>query len=287
MIEKSLLPREYQSFPNHWKVLRFTDAFKDKTGGQTKIKKKDCLNHGVLPVIDQGQEFYGGFVNDLGSTCEIDLPCVVFGDHTKVFKYVQDPFALGADGVKVLQGRGDINPKFAYYYLTTLKLPSVGYSRHFKFLKRAFFPLPPIEEQRRIAAILDQADAIRRKRQQAIALTDELLRSTFLEMFGDPVINPKGWEVVPMKKVTRETQYGTSDKANTNSIGLPVLRMNNITYNGEINLNALKWCPIPQTEVAKYTVQEGDLLFNRTNSPELVGKTTVWRKKENMPMPVI
>ncbi|MDE5118302.1 MAG: restriction endonuclease subunit S, partial [Trichodesmium sp. St2_bin2_1] len=48
-------------------------------------------------------------------------------------------------------------------------------------------PLPPIDEQRRIAAILDQADAIRRKRQKAIALTDELLRSTFLEMFGDLV----------------------------------------------------------------------------------------------------
>jgi type I restriction enzyme S subunit len=62
-------------------------------------------------------------------------------------------------------------------------------------------PLPPIDEQRRIADILDRADAIRRKRQEAMRLTEELLRSAFLEMFGDPVTNPKGWEVKPLQKV--------------------------------------------------------------------------------------
>ena len=62
-------------------------------------------------------------------------------------------------------------------------------------------PLPPLEEQHRIAAILDKADAIRRKRKEAIRLTEELLRSTFLDMFGDPVTNPKEWEVVELGKV--------------------------------------------------------------------------------------
>ena len=63
------------------------------------------------------------------------------------------------------------------------------------FVRNLSIPLPPLEEQKRIAAILDKADAIRRKRKEAIALTEELLRSTFLDMFGDPVTNPKGWEV--------------------------------------------------------------------------------------------
>ena len=62
-------------------------------------------------------------------------------------------------------------------------------------------PLPPLAEQKRIAAILDKADAIRQKRQQTIKLADEFLRSVFLEMFGDPVTNPKGWEVKPFGDV--------------------------------------------------------------------------------------
>ena len=63
------------------------------------------------------------------------------------------------------------------------------------FTDKVEIPLPPLDEQRRIAAILDKADAIRRKRQESIRLTEEFLRSTFLEMFGDPVTNPKGWDI--------------------------------------------------------------------------------------------
>lgn len=140
----------------------------------------------------------------------------------------------------------------------------------------ARIPLPPLPEQKRIAAILDKADAIRRKRQQAIQLTESLLRSAFLEMFGDPVTNPKGWEVKKLGAAIAETQYGTAAKANSERIGLPVLRMNNITYSGGWDLRSLKWCEIQERDLDKYTTRRDDLLFNRTNSPELVGKTAVW-----------
>lgn len=103
-------------------------------------------------------------------------------------------------------------------------------------LKKLSVPLPPLEEQRRIAAILDRADAVRRKRKEAIALTEELLRSQFLDMFGDPVTNPKGWGVFKMKDVVAETQYGTAEKSNSEKNGIPILRMNNITYTGELRL---------------------------------------------------
>jgi type I restriction enzyme S subunit len=184
-MNRDLLSGEYKRFPKHWDVILFTKAFKDMTGGQTKIPKGDYLESGDIPIIDQGQDLIGGYTNERQAVCDIRLPCVVFGDHTKIFKFVTKPFALGADGVKVLSEANNIDPKFAYYFLNTLNLPNVGYSRHFRFLKRTFFPLPPLEEQRRIAAILDKADGVRRKRKEAIRLTEELLKSTFLEMFGD------------------------------------------------------------------------------------------------------
>ncbi|WP_419547587.1 restriction endonuclease subunit S [Microcystis sp.] len=197
-MNRDLLSGEYKRFPKHWEVISFTKAFKDMTGGQTKIPKGDYLESGDIPIIDQGQDLIGGYTNERQAVCDIRLPCVVFGDHTKIFKFVTKPFALGADGVKVLSEANNIDPKFAYYFLNTLNLPDVGYSRHFRFLKRTFFPLPPLEEQRRIAAILDKADGVRRKRKEAIRLTEELLKSTFLEMFGDPVTNPKGWEIAKL-----------------------------------------------------------------------------------------
>lgn len=123
---------------------------------------------------------------------------------------------------------------------------------------------------------MDRADAIRRMRKETIRLTEELIRSTFLYMFGDPATNPRGWPIRPMDGLVRETQYGTAKKANSNRNGIPVLRMNNLTYEGSINLSDLKWCELHHGELSQYTVRKGDLLFNRTNSPELVGKTAVW-----------
>lgn len=136
--------------------------------------------------------------------------------------------------------------------------------------------VPPLAEQRRIANILDKADAIRRKRKEAIALTEELLRSAFLEMFGDPVTNPKGWPVRSVTELCESKQYGTAEKANSEGRGLPVLRMNNLTYAGDLDLTNLKWVELPSREAEKLDLKDGDVLFNRVNSRELVGKTAAW-----------
>ena len=86
-------------------------------------------------------------------------------------------------------------------------------------LKAVEVPLPPLDEQRRIAAILDKADAVRRKRREAIALTEDLLRSTFLDMFGDPVTNPKGWETEPLKGFCTITTGNTPSRAESKNYG--------------------------------------------------------------------
>lgn len=191
-----MIPAEFRRFPTEWTVLPFSDVVKDVTSGNTKVPKGNYLEEGDYPIVDQGQQLYGGYSNDSTDLFSGTLPAIVFGDHTRAFKYIEEPFCLGADGAKVLEPKiENVHKRFLFHYLKQIRIESAGYSRHFKFLKETYIPLPPLEEQKRIAAILDKADSVRRKRQQAIDLADDFLRSVFLDMFGDPVTNPKGWEV--------------------------------------------------------------------------------------------
>ena len=148
------------------------------------------------------------------------------------------------------------------------------------FLKGFEIPLPPLPEQKRIAVILDKADAIRRKRQQAIQLADDFLRAVFLDMFGDPVTNPKGFPVGTIRDLVDTANYGSSAKASETEGEFPMLRMGNITYSGAIDFNGLKYVDLSKNEQPKYLVEKGDLLFNRTNSKELVGKTAVYDRDD-------
>lgn len=205
-------------------------------------------------------------------------------EHAKYQRYVisQSQMKLATDPAKAIA-------RFVYYwyrsplaqsYIEVSTLATGVPHINLGILKAFPIPLPPLGEQKKLVNIFDKADAIRRKRREAIALTEQLLRSTFLEMFGDPVTNPKRWPQVPMAEILTETQYGTSAKANTERLGLPVLRMNNLTYSGGLDLRDIKWCEIAPQDIPAYTVNPGDILFNRTNSPELVGKTAVWTRDE-------
>lgn len=150
------------------------------------------------------------------------------------------------------------------------------------FLKELKIPLPPLEEQKRIAAILDKADSVRRKRQQAIDLADDFLRSVFLDMFGDPVANPKGFPIGTIRDFVETANYGSSGKASETEGEYPMLRMGNITYEGGWDFANLKYIDLSEKDKPKYLTQKGDLLFNRTNSKDLVGKTAVFDQDEPM-----
>lgn len=148
-------------------------------------------------------------------------------------------------------------------------------------LRNMPIPLPSPPEQRRIAALLDRADALRQKDRQLLAHYDKLAQSIFLDLFGDPVKNEKGWEKAQIRDLVREVKYGTSKPAE--EVGNYVyLRMNNITYEGHWNFSDLKYINLTKGEEPKYLLQKGDLVFNRTNSKELVGKTAVYQLAEPM-----
>ena len=137
-------------------------------------------------------------------------------------------------------------------------------------------PLPPLDEQRRIAGILNRAARIERLRARTADRLREFIPALFIKMFGDPIENPMGWGIEPLGANCVLTQYGTSKKANNRAEGVPVLRMGNVTYDGYLNCTDLKYTELTEADTEKYALHVGDILFNRTNSKELVGKTGIW-----------
>ncbi|RMT66835.1 hypothetical protein ALP29_00111 [Pseudomonas syringae pv. avii] len=256
-------------FPEHWDVFPFSDAVKDATSDYSKLQKSDYLEQGAFPIVDQGRQHFGGYTNDESIISCVNFPAIVFGDHTRVFKFIEEPFCLGADGAKVLEPKGELDKKFLFYYLSSLNIESAGYSRHFKFLKENVVPVPPLSEQKRITTILDKANAIRRKRQQAIQLADDFLRAVFLDMFGDPVTNPKRWETFALRELIH-LQGGFAFKSEDFSdTGIPVVKIGNANKAGFTTKDISFIQPEKPERLRQYELYPGDLLMSLTGT---VGK---------------
>ncbi|EJG1872477.1 restriction endonuclease subunit S [Vibrio parahaemolyticus] len=185
--------------------------------------------------------------------------------------------------------------RYLYYALDVVKLDKKTITTSIPGLNRDDFydteiPLPPLVEQKRIAAILDKADAIRQKRKQAIELADEFLRSVFLDMFGDPVTNPKGWEERKLISGLSEVQSGWSAKGESypctsNEFG--VLKVSAVT-SGYFKEHENKFVPREKIPEGKRLLfpKRGDLLFSRANTRELVAATCiVTRDHDNVFLP--
>ena len=121
-----------------------------------KIKQKDYLPQGSFPIVDQGSELIGGYSNETKFIVPEEPPYVIFGDHTKVKKYINFKFIAGADGIKVLKPLSELDSKFLFYCLHILKIPDKGYARHFQFLEKENFPIPPLFEQQQIVSKIEE-----------------------------------------------------------------------------------------------------------------------------------
>ena len=236
-------------------MVRFADILSDETKRGCKIQTGEYLPFGKYPIIDQGQSQIAGYTN-LENGLFKDIPTIIFGDHTRIVKYVDTPFFLGADGVKILKTKvNDADYKYLFYCLQNAKIPNTGYNRHFKWLKEIEIPLPPLEEQHKIAAVLDKVSDLIAKRRTQLDKLDELVKSRFIEMFGDPVLNPLDWQ-----KNTLETNatlvngraYRQDELLDNGKY--PVLRVGNFFsnrgwYYSDLELEEDKYC------------DNGDLLY--------------------------
>lgn len=141
--------------------------------------------------------------------------------------------------------------------------------------KNLIIPVPPIETQSRIVSELDLLQSIIDKQKAQLKELDNLAQAVFYDMFGDPVENEKGWDVKKLGEECTEMKYGTSRPSCENG-EYPYLRMCNISSDGHLDLDNLKTIDVPDDEVEKCIVRYGDILFNRTNSIELIGKTCMF-----------
>lgn len=192
-----------------WQTCAVLDSVaQTKVGRKYQILAKDIAQTGEFPVIDQGQKFIAGYCDCKEKLIDFDLPLVIFGDHTRCFKYVDFPFVLGADGTKVLIPNKDLyDPKFFYFALVALELPSRGYNRHFKLLKERSLPRPQLPEQKKIAHILSSAQRAIEAQDRIIQTTTELKKALMHKLFTEGLHNepqkqseigsiPQNWEVV-------------------------------------------------------------------------------------------
>ena len=196
----------------------------------------------------------------------------------KPLSFNQDIKGLTPDSTKV-------DPDYLYWFVRSqeprvlaqgVKKGATVHSVQSGFIENLLVPLPERVEQRRIVDLLSRAEGIVRLRREAEKKAAELIPTLFLNMFGDPATNPKNWPVATVGEVIAAADYGSSTKSSDDGSGTPLIRMGNVDYAGTLNLSDLKYVNLPAEEVEKYRLHEGDILFNRTNSKELVGKTGLW-----------
>ena len=171
----------------------FDEIFIDETKYGVKVQTSEYRDCGKYVIIDQGQNQIAGYTDREEGVFE-HVPVIIFGDHTRIIKYIDEPFFLGADGVKVLSCKdNNANYKYLYYALKNAKIPDTGYNRHFKWLRKICIKYPDVDRQKEIVIVLDMMSDIIKKRKKEIKYLDDLIKARFVEMFGDPILNPNGY----------------------------------------------------------------------------------------------
>jgi type I restriction enzyme S subunit len=235
------------------------------------ISKEDHEAISKRSAVDDGDILYA-MIGTIGNPVVIEKNCEFSIKNVALFKFNNE----------------NVFNRYIYYFLNSAvasrQFGSVSRGGTQKFvslsnIRNLQIPLPPLPEQKRIAAILDKADSLRRKNQQAIQLADKFLRAVFLDLFGDPVTNPKGWEVKSLKDQIAHANNGLSRRRKeTENEGDIVLRLQDVQYDGiqfEKELNRIK---LDDKEVLRYKVDVDDILFIRVNgNPDYVGRSAVFK----------
>ncbi|WP_374490360.1 restriction endonuclease subunit S [Zoogloea sp.] len=276
--------------PRGWATSKLDEITTAVSTNGKKVKTKDAHSTGEFPVIDQGAAECAGYLDDesLVIHASLDHPIVLFGDHTRIVKYIQRDFIPGADGTKLLQAKSGIQPKYLHYLVAAAEVPDRGYGRHFHHLKEIELPVAPAAEQKRIADKLDtvftRVDAVNTRLARVAPILKRFRQSVLAaatsgrltEGWRDASPTTPAWSQTTVGAIETDLRYGTSKKCSVEPVGSAVLRIPNIGSDGGPELNDLKYAEFDLAEQAKLALRAGDLLIIRSNgSVDLVGKCCV------------
>jgi hsdS type I site-specific deoxyribonuclease len=288
-LQAALVPESEQPYPvpGNWCWIHLLDSFYNYTDSKKKIPQKEYIKDGDIAVVDQGQDLVGGYTNDRELAFSGNLPVIIFGDHTRCIKYIDFPFAQGADGVKVLKPKPFFDAKAFYYAFQNVNIPNMGYRRHFPLFDQYTIPLPPLAEQQRIVdrieSLFVKLDEARQKAQDALDSFETRKAAILHKAFNGELtaqwrkehgVGMESWENVSVSEICHSLKYGTAKKSSSEGT-VVVIRMGNL-QDGEISWDDLAYSN-DEEDIEKYKLVPGDVLFNRTNSPALVGKTSIYR----------
>jgi type I restriction enzyme S subunit len=227
---------------NNWQKMKLGEALnyiQPTAHIVTNTEYDDSYN---VPVLTPGKSFILGYTNETFGVFD-EVPTIIFDDFTTAFKYVDFPFKVKSSAMKMLKVSSELfDIKFLYYLMLSINFEADEHKRYWiSSYSQQNVKIPPLEDQKKIAAILDAADVYRQKTKALLAKYDELTQSLFLDMFGDPVANPKGWEKVKMDKIMTIVRGG-SPRPIDNYLGgkYPWIKIGDATKGDEIYLNKTK-----------------------------------------------
>lgn len=262
-----------------WFKLDF-DQCLDNAGAFSKLKSSDYFEQGEYPVIDQGEKYISGFINDENLLYKGELPVIIFGDHTRIFKYVTDTFAVGADGTKILKPIKAFDPKFFFYYMKSLTVPSLGYSRHYKVLNSIEVPLPPLPEQQRIVAKLDtlfgQLDRIKTGMERIPQLLKDFRQKVLTQAVTGKLTEEwregrelQEWKNEKLDDISERITVGYVGKMidQYRDSGIPFLRSQNVRAFRFSDINLLFISAEFNEEIKKSKLHPGDVVIVRSGYP--------------------
>ena len=251
--------------------------------GASNIKQSDIANMtGEYPIYGAA-----GYIGNVDFYHQEKPYVAIVKDGAGIGRTTLHPAKSSVIGtMQYLLPKDNVLPEYLCYvvrhmhlekYFTGATIPHI----FFRDYKNEKFNLDSLDKQAEIIEILGKAESIILKRRKELAELDNLIKARFVEMFGIYPANQMGWETGKIRDTVADVRYGSSRPA-VDGGKYPYLRMNNITYGGELDLSDVKRIDVPENELDKCTVRRGDVLFNRTNSKELVGKTCVYDRDEMM-----
>jgi len=217
-----------------WRKVKLGEVMKTPQPDVEKIKTSEYKRAGHIPIFDQGSESVAGYTDNMKAEYHGKLPAILFGDHTLILNLAKKPFALGADGVQVLEPEEPLfDRKFFYYALKGLKVKSYGYERHLKYLRELEITCPDINDQKRIASILSTFDNKIELNNKISKNLEQTAQAIFKEWFikfkypGHEKVKivdselgkiPEGWEAKNILEIVKRISVG---KKYENETALP------------------------------------------------------------------